>query len=105
NVIELIDEETVKLIKIKAELLDETLLYITELYTLDYQKYSYNWQKKNGELIIRWDNKPHWKNIKTYPYHKHKNGEVLSSYRVTVDDVIEVIREKIREVKESSEKL
>lgn len=95
NIGELIDEETVKLVKIKAEVLDGTLLYVTELHALGYQKYSYNWQKKSGELIIRWDNKPHWGNIKTYPHHKHENGEVLPSYRVTIDDVMDVIKKRI----------
>jgi len=58
NIIELIDEETVKLIKVKAKILNGTVLYITELNTPDCQKYSYHWQEENGELIIRWDNKP-----------------------------------------------
>ncbi len=72
DVVELIDEESVKLIKVKAKALDDTLLYITELHTKNYQKYSYHWQKEDGGMILRWDNKPHWKNIKTFPYHKHE---------------------------------
>ena len=28
-------------------------------------------RKKNGQLIIRWDNAPHHKQIQTYPHHKH----------------------------------
>lgn len=96
DVTDLVDEESVKLIKIKAKVLDETTLYITELHTKDYQKYSYHWQKENGEVIIRWDNKPHWRNLKTFPYHKHEKGKVLPSYRVGIDDVINTIRERIK---------
>ena len=92
DIIEYIDEQNVKLIKIKAQVKDGTTVYITELHTFDYQKYSYHWQKKNGELIMRWDNKPHWKNIKTFPYHKHERGNVLPSFRVSIDDVIEAIQ-------------
>ena len=83
NIVELIDEESVKLLKLKAKVIDGTFLYITELHTLDYQRYSYHWQKENGELIMRWDNKPHWRNIPTFPHHKHIKNQVLSSHRVT----------------------
>ena len=81
-------EEHVRLLKIKAILNDGSLLYITELHTPDYQKYSYHWQKANGELFIRWDNKPHWKQLATFPDHKHEGGEVHPSHRVSIDDVI-----------------
>ena len=92
DVIDLIDEETVNLIKIRADVLDGTVLYITELHTADYQKYSYHWQKEDGELIIRWDNKPHWKDIKTFPYHKHERNKIFPSHRVNIAEVIEEIK-------------
>lgn len=95
DVIELIDEESVKLIKIKATVLNGTALYITELHTPDYQKYSYHWQKENGELIIRWDNKPHWRNLKTFPHHRHEKERILPSYRIGIDDVIKMIKDRI----------
>jgi hypothetical protein len=85
DIIEYIDEQNTKLIKIKAEVKDGTSLYITELHTFDYQKYSYHWQQKTGELIMRWDNKPHWENIKTFPHHKHEKGNVFPSFRVSIE--------------------
>ncbi len=96
EVIELVDEESVKLLKVKAKIVDETLLYITELHTIDYQKYSYHWQNESGELIIRWDNRPHWRNLKTFPHHKHEGDKVLPSHRVNIDDVIKTIKERIK---------
>ena len=48
------------------------VLFIAELHTTQYQKYSYHWQDSDGQMIVRWDNKPHWPNIKTFPYHKHE---------------------------------
>ncbi len=95
EVLELIDEDSVKLIKIKVVLKENCLLYITELHTRDYQKYSYHCQKNNGDLIVRWDNKPHWKGMTTYPHHKHENIEVFPSYRVTIGDVLDQIEKKI----------
>lgn len=95
EIIELVDEESVKLIKLKARVIDDTLLYITELHTSDYQRYSYHWQKKDDELIMRWDNKPHWRKISTFPHHKHIKDQVLPSHRVTLDEVMEIIKMKI----------
>jgi hypothetical protein len=95
EVLELIDEDSVKLIKIKAVLKGNCLLYITELHTKNYQKYSYHCQNNDGNLIARWDNKPHWKNMDTYPYHMHENDQVLPSHRVTITDVLDQIEKKI----------
>jgi hypothetical protein len=95
EVLELIDEDSVKLIKIKAILKENCLLYITELHTKDYQKYSYHYQKNDGDLIARWDNKPHWRDMSIYPHHKHENNQVSSSHRVTIADVLDQIEEKI----------
>ena len=95
NIIKLIEEESVNLLKLKVTLIDESLLYITELHTSSYQKYSYHWQRNDGRLIIRWDNTPHWKNIATFPYHKHIEDKILPSHRITVDEVLEIIRKEL----------
>lgn len=95
RIIEFIDEESVKLLKIQAIVTDNSQLYITELATNNYQKYSYHWQKDTGEIIARWDNKPHWKNIPTFPHHKHEGGLVLPSVRVSIEDVIKEIRMRL----------
>ncbi len=95
DVLELIDEDSVKLIKIKAVLEKNWLLYITELHTKNYQKYSYHCQKNDGDLIVRWDNKPHWSGMSTFPHHKHENDRVSPSHRVTIVDVLDQIEEKI----------
>ena len=95
EVLEVIDEDSVKLIKIKAILKDNCILYITELHTKDYQKYSYHCQENDGDLIARWDNKPHWKEMSTSPHHKHEDDQVFPSHRVTIEDVLKQIEEKI----------
>ena len=95
DILELIDEDSVNLLKIKVTLKANCILYITELHTKNFQKYSYHCQKNNGDLIVRWDNKPHWKEMSTYPHHKHENNQVFPSHRVTIIDVLEQIKEKI----------
>ena len=95
EVLELIDEDSVKLIKIKTVLKEDCLLFITELHTRDYQKYSYHCQKNDGDLIVRWDNKPHWKDSSTYSHHRHEKDQVFPSHRMTIGDVLDHIEEKI----------
>ena len=41
DVLELVDEGTVQLLRIRAILKDASVLYITELHTADFQKYFY----------------------------------------------------------------
>ncbi|HLP44494.1 MAG TPA: DUF6516 family protein [Candidatus Kapabacteria bacterium] len=92
KVLELIDEEGVKVIKIKAEVSDGTLLYIHEINRSTSYKYSYQWQENDGKIIKRWDNSPHWKNISTFPYHKHVGNEIFPCPKMTIIDVIDEIR-------------
>ncbi len=95
KVIEFIDEVTVQLLKIKATVKDGSVLYVTELRTTNYQKYSYHWQKETGEMLIRWDNSPHYKSLKTFPHHVHESGNIKPSHRITVEEVINEIRRRV----------
>ncbi|WP_457756090.1 toxin-antitoxin system TumE family protein [Thermodesulfatator indicus] len=97
EILEFIDEENVKILKVKANLKNNTLLYITEVRTIDYQKYSYHWQNVKGELLIRWDNSPHWKDIATFPHHKHIANKVLPSNRPSVEEILQEIEKKINQ--------
>ncbi|MDQ1336836.1 MAG: hypothetical protein QG552_3786 [Thermodesulfobacteriota bacterium] len=95
DVLELIDEDSVRLIKIKATLKENWVLYITELHTRDWQKYSYHCQRSDGEVMVRWDNKPHWKEMATFPHHKHEGSQVVPSHRVTIVDVLEEVEKRL----------
>jgi len=37
-------------------------------------KYSYHYEDKSSSLIFRYDIAPHYRNIETFPYHKHEGG-------------------------------
>lgn len=95
KVIEFIDEDAVQLLKIKATVKDGSVLYVTELQTASHQKYSYHWQKDDGGMLIRWDNSPHYKKLKTFPHHVHKAGSIKPSHRITVEEVIKEIRRRV----------
>ena len=42
---------------------------------LDISKYRHHWQDRTGQLIKRWDNAPHYREIDTFPHHLHDGAE------------------------------
>ncbi len=83
-------------IKVTVHLFDESFLYIKEYNDTIKRNYSYHWQDEKGKLIIRWDNAPHHRYIKTYPHHKHVNNTIEESYEVTLEDILKAISNKIK---------
>jgi len=80
-------------IKVRAQLKNGLMLQITESIGEDFRRYSYHLH--DGDVIIkRWDNAPHWKNVRTYPFHMHikDQEEPLESKEMFVSDVIEDLK-------------
>jgi len=79
--------------RLKGEvfLIDNTILIIKDYLFSNGRKYSYQWQTNNGEIIIRWDNAPHWKEISTFPHHKHEKNNIFPSRETTLEDVLNYI--------------
>jgi hypothetical protein len=76
-------------------LLDDTRLFIRDYLFFDGdRKYSYHWQKQDGTLISRWDNAPHWPDIRTYPHHTHGAGGAvpIESDVRSIADVMDEIK-------------
>jgi hypothetical protein len=46
---------------------------------------------ERNNLICRWDTAPHYKNLKTFPYHAHLPDGVKESRQVTLIDVLDKI--------------
>jgi len=83
-------------LKIKALLVDKSELHIREYVTEADYLYSYHWQDANGKLIIRWDNSPHHRQIRTFPHHKH-TPELEESYEVDFEAVLKIIERRLKE--------
>ena len=82
-------------LKIRADIKNNTELFIREYMSAREEKYSYHWQEKNGNLITRWDNAPHQK-IKTFPHHKHYPDETVGeSYEIRLEKVLKSIEMKL----------
>lgn len=78
-------------LKVRADLNNSTVLYIREYVSEDEYHYSYHWQEENGTLLVRWDNAPHHRGLKTFPHHKHVSEQILPSYEITLEDVMKYI--------------
>jgi hypothetical protein len=75
---EMIDEASVQLLRVRAELIDGSLLYVREAIFP---------QTSTGETLLRWDNAPHHPEIPTYPHHKHDEERIGPAARVSIEDV------------------
>ncbi len=87
--------ESFYFLKVKAVLLDGSVLHIKEYASSQDYLYSYHWQEKDGSLRIRWDNSPHHEHLRTFPSHKHA-PQLQESDEVSLSEVLEAIRKELR---------
>jgi hypothetical protein len=88
EIIEVVEEASVQLLRVRAEIIDGSLLYVREAFFPYASKYSYHWQTRTGELLLRWDNAPHHPELSTQPHHKHVGEQIGPSARVSIEDVL-----------------
>ena len=64
------------------------------------RKYSYQWMDAENQLIIRWDNVPHYPQLPNAPFHRHVGTDenVETSPEITLREVLVFIRSKIMEI-------
>lgn len=74
---------------------DSTLHFRDYLFLNGQRKYSFHWQNNRNQLIIRWDNSPYHKQVKTFPFHKHTPKGIEESEPITFRKVLEYINDKI----------
>ena len=88
--------EAVFYLNLKICFVDNSELHVREYTDLDHRKYSFHWQSSNGDLLIRWDNAPHFPNLITFPNHKHLAfGEVTESYDISLEEILRFIQNQI----------
>ena len=63
------------------------------------EKYSFHWQRPDGNLIYRWDNAPHHPELSTFPHHIHESNDerVLPHEAVDVSGVLEKMEKVLAE--------
>ena len=70
---------------------------------LDRTKYRHHWQDRNGQLVKRWDNAPHYRAIDTFPHHLHDGSEehVVSHAAITGLEALQHILEEVERQNQS----
>ncbi|MCC4766326.1 hypothetical protein FXW07_06780 [Methanosarcina sp. DH1] len=93
KVLKAIVEPPVQALKARAALKDGYILQISESMSPDFRRYSYQLQKEDA-MIKRWDNSPHWKDLKTFPYHVHHGNEAepRESPEVFIEDILREVK-------------
>ena len=82
-------------LKIQARLINGWKLNVWEHATPGFIRYAYH-ISKGSELVIRWDNAPHHKQIKTFPHHKHVGETILESGEMTIEVVLKELERIIK---------
>jgi len=54
-------------------------------------KYRFHLMDKEGNMVFRYDNAPHHKDVSTFPHHKHLPGNVAESDDKGIMDVLDEI--------------
>jgi hypothetical protein len=94
--------EIVALYRYKLTLSDRSVLELTERLiemrgTFTITKYRHHWQDRNAQIIKRWDNAPHHRDIKTFPHHVHAGTEthVLEHNAVIGLDALKIVIDEL----------
>lgn len=86
-------------LKLRVTFIDQSSLFMRDyIFEGERRKYSFHWQDSTGNLLIRWDNAPHWPEIDTHPHHKHIGAvdQVEPSEQTELREVLEEIVRKIK---------
>src|SRR3972149_3011448 len=93
-------------IRVKCNLSNGDILEFAEYIQLRknmiyLETYSFHWQSADGNLVKRWDNVKHHKEVGTYPYHLHlPNNTVIDSEPMNLKKALAAIG-KVLPLKES----
>jgi hypothetical protein len=89
EVMVLVQEPGRQALRAVASLKGGYFLSINEALGRDFRRYSYHVQKEE-KMVRRWDNAPHWPDMKTFPHHLHieSNKNVSECQEVLIGDVL-----------------
>ena len=73
--------------------LNEAITYEDEIRHLGYR---YHLQDKEKNLVFRYDNTPHFPDMKTFPHHKHLKDKVIAADKPPIVSVIEESKERAK---------
>ena len=74
------------------ELNEALIIKNREIASLSYR---YHFQDTNAQIIFRYDDTPHFPNLKSFPHHKHLRETVLDSIKPAIIQVIQEAKELV----------
>ena len=83
------------ILKIQARLINGWKLHIWEHLTPKIQRYAYH-VSEGTQLVIRWDNAPHHRQVNTFPHHKHVKEDILASKEMSIENILEELEKIIQ---------
>jgi hypothetical protein len=84
-------------LRVRLRFSDESLLEISEAVFIAagepfWLSYRYHYQNPLGEVVFRYDNAPHHREISSYPEHKHTEATVVASSHPSIETVLEEVQ-------------
>ena len=81
-------------LKIRVRFLSGNLLELNEAVVLEANQithlgYRYHFQDHHNNIFFRYDNTPHFPDLKSFPHHKHLGNKVVESNMPLILNVIE----------------
>jgi hypothetical protein len=97
------DKRSPQLVFVRGSLyfIDESALFFREFIVFGPEitrvSYSYHYQDRDGNLIFRYDNAPHFPQLPNFPHHKHDGvqRQVVTSDPPDLEKILKEINEKI----------
>jgi hypothetical protein len=87
---------TLEQFKAAVQLADGSRLHVNEVWIENQlEKYAYFWLTPAGEILQEWDNAPHHPEVETHPHHTHLSGNVLLSQVRCLDDVLDILIQRL----------
>lgn len=71
---------------------DGSIFHFKEVLLGENRYYRLHYMDERSKLISRWDSAPHYRKLKTFPYHVHLPNGVKESERVTLIDVLDKVQ-------------
>ena len=74
---------------------DGSIFHFKEVLLGENRYYRFHYMDERNNLISRWDTAPHYKDLKTFPYHVHLPNGVRESKRVILIDIFDKIEKVV----------
>jgi hypothetical protein len=92
------EDELLGIASIKGRLafIDGSILDFSEKLLKDRRRYRFHYMDAKNNLIVRWDNVPHYRHLPTFPFHKHISNKVEAAEPISLIDALDEIALMVR---------